>query len=202
MNEKLLDIGKLLMTEKCCNEKNNPDLSVQIKSVIQEAAEKNIPLPFVQLSEALGLVDYEELLVCLLWYCQRTCGAGLAYERLAALLRPYEKENGQKILAPCFHYDKQEVFLSPVAWHFLEGRLPEDSEYNRFVIPEKEQMYDRNKLLEPGKRLIKGIDEHKTGSPIVLVLSGKTGSGREYLAEQLAAEHGVSLLIFTVTKQE
>lgn len=197
MDKKLMDIGRRLMTAE-----SSMEIPAQIRDIIQEAAPKNILFPFAHMGKTLGLTEYEEMAICLLWYCKKEYGKGLEYETMATLLKPYEDKSGQEVFAPCFHYDGQEVFLSPVAYHFLEGRFPKEQKGIQFTMPETGIVYDGKRLLGPGKRLIEEVEGDDSIGPVALVLSGESGSGREYLAGQIAAEHRVSLLMAADPERE
>ena len=196
-HKKLIEIGRRLEHPV----KDHLEPLKQLGDIRSEAVKENTHIPFAYMSESLGLTEYEELLVCLLWYYRTEYGGGLKYETMISLLRPYEKKRGQEVLAPCFHHNGQEVFLSPTAYHYLEDRFPIEQEGIRFTTPEKGTMYDGKILLTPGKRLIEEAKESFFNEPPALVISGEPGSGREYLAEQIAAEHGVSLLMVSGDKE-
>ena len=197
-HRKLIDIGRQMLKE----EEHSIKIPEQIRKWIEEAGKRGISLPFAHLSQTLGLTVYEDILVCLLWYYKKEYGKGLEHITMVSLLKPYENEGGHEVLAPCFHHDKHEVFLSPVAYHFLEGRVPDDNKGTRFTIPDKGVVYDERNLLEPGKNLLEKVRGDEQSGPVALVISGETGSGREYVVCQIAAEHNVSLLTVSDHRRE
>jgi AAA+ superfamily predicted ATPase len=202
----LVQIGFDLIEQKK-NKKNFAEekynkISIRVKQLMDEAAQKSEYLPFTQLSHLLQLSEYEKLLVCLLWYRKKECGSGVKYQEVDSILQPFAATKPQTLYAPCFHCEGDEISLSSTAYCFLENRFPSEPRNAHYLLPEKKVVYNGDKLLAPGRKLWQACEQGQMEDPVALVISGEAGSGRQYLAEQLAAEQNVVLLYITAANAE
>lgn len=197
LNNKLIDIGQQLAAGETAQSEILPDILMQIEDIIAEAGHTGVFLPYRQLRETLGLTPYEQVLICLLWYYKKEYGIGMEYFKMNSILKYYEKPFRRGVLAPCFQTDESRVYLSAVTFSFLQGELPEQQQGVQLTVPVTAKMYQKGRLLLAGRELLREERAGGNSDPVALVLSGMPGSGREFVAEQLAAENGLSLLSLT-----
>ena len=180
LTEKLIAVGKSLWEQTGSGE--------SIAEICLEAEETETFHPFCRLSAVLALDKCGQELLCVLWYCMRKGNSGIPIEQAEELVNHRQT---REPFSPCFWHEAGKMMLSPVTYAYLEGETPRLPEGIELVFPAEEKCYGRQKLLARGSFLL----NRQSDEPVALVLSGGKGSGRHFVAEQLAGEYDMLLLM-------
>ncbi|MGN0342465.1 MAG: ATP-binding protein [Roseburia sp.] len=201
LNESLLEIGRRLMERHDGKAEDFGGADEKIAEVRQEAKDAGVFLAFERLCACFALNEYEQVLACLLWYQQQKNGTGVQAETVRRLMQPYVQWRGKGFLAPCFWQEQGEVQLSPGAFAYLEGELPQPVGGMELSLPKTGNCYGGEEFFAAAKKIQqyqeKQWKKEEPWEPLALVLSGEKGSGRHYLVQQLAARQEQCLLYVT-----
>ena len=196
LSNRILEIGRMLVEKLSADEEGIAECEeskVLIADVLDETEKANCFLPYEQLVTGLKLDDYEKLLLCLLWYLEADGQEMPIWSQVKRLLRPYEKQRKKEALSVCFWHCGRQVQLSPVTRAFLLGEMPVLADGIRLELPIYEKRYDEADRLRVGNRMLDMLNSWEM-QPAALVLSGEEGSGRHFVAQQLAVDHDYALL--------
>lgn len=193
LNKRLLDLGENISNG---SSRGVPDVEKTyeiLRDVKEEAGDTGVFLPFREANKLLGLSEYEELMVCVLWYRQVNVQESISVERLLGIAEPYQKKNSFSPLPICFHGDREAVVLSPVYLSFLQDRIPNLPEGMELLFPAKEKIYGNLYQAESIGKIMN--QKEITNAKIALVISGAPGSGRHFLMEQVCAREQLPALL-------
>lgn len=188
--DELLQIGRRL--EECIETEIDMRMTKALADILWTAREKDVFLPFSCLAEELELNEAEQLLLCLLWYLSEKHTDAPA-EKIRKLC--------QKSFPVCFWHYGDRVCLSPVTIAFLRGEMPGFESGVELRFPQKEICYGADGLLQVGKNMLQKTEVWDK-TPAALVLCGEEGSGRHFLAEQIAAREETAILFLADTERE
>lgn len=210
LKEHMEKIGKQL--DGLWNRKTvEPDMLIhQIQEMEQEAADMGIDFPFSEVTSLFQMNIYEKILLCNLLTLQGRGMPGLERQQALELMQIFGMEQSLEELSPCFLLNDTKISLSAVATSYLMGRFPGLPGGARLHVPEISPMYQKEARLSYGRQVVSacfagqgtGQAAEEESEPVALVISGQPGSGRHFLAEQLAASFQMSVIRIAAVKRE